>query len=207
MLEAQNLAARRGFAELFKDLGFRVKSGDALVVTGRTARARRRCCACSRACRPGGGRDPLARTPGRAVLGRASRGRRLCGHLPALKDELTAEKPVSLVELSGTSAPRADIDRRARQRRAVASSVAAVARAVRRTAQAHRPRPAAGLAPPALDPRRAGHRARCRGRCAPRTPGPRSPRSGGIVVAATHQSLGLEPARVQSLLLGETVPA
>jgi len=34
MLEAQNLAARRGFAELFKDVGFRVKSGDALVVTG-----------------------------------------------------------------------------------------------------------------------------------------------------------------------------
>ena len=28
------LAARRGFAELFRDVGFRVKAGDALVVTG-----------------------------------------------------------------------------------------------------------------------------------------------------------------------------
>jgi heme exporter protein A len=28
---------------------------------------------------------------------------------------------------------------------------------------------------------------------------------GGLAVAATHQSLGLEPARVQSLALGETV--
>jgi len=34
MLEAQNLAARRGYAELFRDLCFRVDPGHALIVTG-----------------------------------------------------------------------------------------------------------------------------------------------------------------------------
>jgi ABC-type transport system involved in cytochrome c biogenesis ATPase subunit len=34
MLEAQNLAARRGQARLFSGLSFRVGAGEALVVTG-----------------------------------------------------------------------------------------------------------------------------------------------------------------------------
>ncbi len=34
MLEAQDLAARRGFARLFSGLSFRVAQGEALVVTG-----------------------------------------------------------------------------------------------------------------------------------------------------------------------------
>ena len=34
MLEAQNLAARRGFTQLFKGLSFRVGAGEALEVTG-----------------------------------------------------------------------------------------------------------------------------------------------------------------------------
>ena len=34
MLEAQKLAARRGFATLFSGLSFRVDAGEALVITG-----------------------------------------------------------------------------------------------------------------------------------------------------------------------------
>ena len=107
MLEAQNLAARRGYAELFRDIGFRVKSGAALIVTGpngtgKTTLLRMLAGLSAPAAgeiRWNGQRiDPFSMHL-RAVVAYA-------GHLPALKDELTTEENlVSLVGLSGARRP------------------------------------------------------------------------------------------------------
>src|SRR5262245_24420636 len=103
MLEAQNLAARRGFATLFSGLSFRVDAGEALVVSGAN----------------GTGKTTLLRII--AGLTTAAAGtltwngevvkpldpdfRRVVaytGHLPALKDELTTEENLaSLLALDG----------------------------------------------------------------------------------------------------------
>jgi heme exporter protein A len=111
MLEAQNLAARRGCSQLFSGLSFRVAAGEVLVVTGAN----------------GTGKTTLLRTlagltapsegeirwNGKLQLPFAPELRRalaFAGHAPALKDELTAEENLSLlVELAGGRAGRASI--------------------------------------------------------------------------------------------------
>jgi heme exporter protein A len=103
MLEAQKLAARRGFRNLFTGISFRVDPGEALVVTGAN----------------GSGKTTLLRilaglsTPASGEIN--WNGTKLApfdptfrgalaysGHLPALKDELTAaENLASLLALDG----------------------------------------------------------------------------------------------------------
>jgi heme exporter protein A len=204
MLEAQDLAARRGFARLFSGLSFRVVAGEALVVTGANGTGKTtllRMLAGLSAPAAGEIRwkgtavapfDPVRRT----VLAFA-------GHLPALKDELTAEENLrSLLALEGVAVPddaiAAALDDVAlgRQRALPARVLSAGQR--RRIGLARLtllPRPlwildepvtaldAAGIA--LLARVVAGHLAK-----------------GGLAVAATHAPLGLPEGRVRALTLG-----
>ena len=203
MLEAQNLAARRGFAKLFSGLSFRVDAGEALVVTGANGTGKttllRMLAGLSAPAAgeirwngaPAGPFDPALRS---ALA--------FAGHLPSLKDELTAEENlVSLVALAGLQVPS----------EAIRDALDGVALTRQRTlparvlSQGQRRR--IGLARLSLLPRPlwlldepvtaldaagtellarivAGHLAK-----------------GGLAVAATHAPLGLPTARVRPLAL------
>jgi len=108
MLEAQKLAARRGFSKLFAGVSLRVGAGEALIVTGAN----------------GTGKTTLLRMLAGLSAPEAGeiqwQGQRVgpfapelraavafSGHLPALKDELTAEENLaSLLSLEGSAASR-----------------------------------------------------------------------------------------------------
>lgn len=106
MLEAHDLAARRGHARLFERLSFKVDAGHALVVTGANGTGKTtllRMLAGLSAPTSGeirwDGKPVLAFDP----VVRASIA--FAGHAPALKDELTAEENLTaLVALAGETA-------------------------------------------------------------------------------------------------------
>jgi len=203
VLEAHKLAARRGFTTLFSGLSFRVDAGEALVVSGAN----------------GTGKTTLLRivagltTPasgtltwsGDVVAPLDPEFRRVvayAGHLPALKDELTAEENLaSLLMLDGEpvtgDALRAALDdvALARQRALPARVLSQGQR--RRIGLARLtilPRPLWILDEPttALD----ASGIELLGRVLARHLS-----SGGILVAATHAALGLPSARVRSVAL------
>jgi heme exporter protein A len=109
MLEAQNLAARRGFVDLFTGLSFGLDAGEALLVTGAN----------------GSGKTTLLRMLAGLTMPTAGEIRwngrpaapfdperraalAFSGHLPALKDELSAEENLaSLLALDGVAVDRA----------------------------------------------------------------------------------------------------
>lgn len=204
MLEAQKLVARRGFATLFAGLSFRVDDGEALVVSGAN----------------GTGKTTLLRivagltTPasgaltwnGDVVAPLDPEFRRVlayAGHLPALKDELSAEENLaSLLALDGESvtdqALRAALDdvALARQRTLPARVLSqGQRRRIGLARLAMLPRPLWILDEPAtaLDASGTEHLGRLVGRHLA---------DGGILVAATHASLGLPPPRVRAVALG-----
>ncbi len=203
MLEAHDLAARRGTARLFAGLSLRVGAGTALVVTGANGRGKTtllRILAgftlpdAGEIRLDGGAVAPFSPKLRSAVT--------FAGHALALKDEFTArENLASLVELAGTPATDAELDA-ALERVALASRRSLPARVL---SQGQRRR--IGLARLALSRRRvwildepvtaldtagavlladlvAGHLDR-----------------GGLAVAATHAPLGLPPDRTRSLSL------
>ena len=106
LLEARDLAARRGHARLFEHVGFAIATGEALVVTGRNGSGKTtllRMLAGLTAPDDGEVRWRGARVaPHDAALRQSVA---YTGHAPGLKDELTAlENLVSLVTLAGVVA-------------------------------------------------------------------------------------------------------
>jgi len=203
MLEATDLAARRGFTRLFSGLGLKVEPGSALLVTGAN----------------GTGKTTLLRilaglsTPveGRVrwrsqtvtpFLRSLRQDALFCGHLAALKDELTAEENLAaLVTLAGVKASTAQLrdalsavalDRHAglparalsqgQRRRLGLARLYLIRRPLWLLDEPATALDAAGMALVAT--MIAGHLER-----------------GGFAVVATHQALDLPPARVHSLAL------
>ena len=203
MLEAHDLAARRGTARLFAGLGFRVDAGSVLVVTGANGRGKttllRMLAGLSL---PESGEirlDGVAVEPFSPALRNAVA---FAGHALALKDEFSArENLASLVELSGAPATDAEIDA-ALERVALGSRRSLPARVL---SQGQRRR--IGLARLALSRRRvwildepvtaldAAGAALLAHLVAHHLDG------GGLAVAATHAPLGLPPDRVRALSL------
>lgn len=203
MLEAQNLAARRGLARLFSGLSFKVAAGEALVVTGANGTGKTtllRMLAGLSA--PAGGEIRWNGRPAAPFDPALRAALAFAGHSPSLKDELTAEENLaSLVALAGDTASgeaiREALDNVAlsRQRSLPARVLSQGQR--RRIGLARLtllPRPLWILDEPvtALDAAGtellarivAGHLAK-----------------GGLAVAATHAPLGLPAARVRALAL------
>jgi heme exporter protein A len=203
MLEAQKLAARRGFSRLFAGLSFRVGAGEALVVTGAN----------------GSGKTTLLRMLAGLTAPESGeirwQGKRVdtfdpelraavafSGHLPALKDGLTAEENLaSLVQLEGSPASREalvealDDVALSRQRTLPARVLSQGQRrriGLARLAIVARPLWVLDEPLAALDAAATSLLARMLGRHLA---------SGGLAVVATHAPLGLPESRLASLVL------
>jgi heme exporter protein A len=111
MLEAHDLAAERGHARLFRAVTFRVEAGRALAVTGANGSGKTtllRILAGLTA--PVAGSVRLNGAPMKPFDPRLREAVVFGGHLPALKDELTAlENLESLTTLAGATVSRAQL--------------------------------------------------------------------------------------------------
>jgi heme exporter protein A len=203
MLEARDLAARRGHARLFSGVGFRVDRGQVLIVTGAN----------------GTGKTTLLRMlagfsvpdhgeirwDGEAMAPFDPRLRAaiaFAGHAPALKDELTAEENLaSLTALAGETVSNADL------RRALADVALERKRALPARVLSQGQRRRIGLARLALLRRRLWvldepvTALDAAGTALLADMVRRHLEAGGVAVAATHAPLGLPDARVQPLAL------
>jgi heme exporter protein A len=203
MLEAHDLAARRGFARLFSKVSFRVDRGSALVVTGANGSGKTTLLrmlagltapAAGEICLDGTSVVPFDPALRERVA--------FVGHLPAIKDELSAhENLAELTALAGEPVTPDQLD-------AALDDVALTSRRTlpaRVLSQGQRRR--IGLARLALtrrtlwlldEPTTALDAA---GVALLGTFLARHLERGGIVVASTHQTLNLPAARVGALAL------
>ncbi len=203
MLEAHDLAARRGTARLFAGLRFRVDAGSALVVTGANGRGKTTLLRMLAGFTlPEAGEIRLDGEPVAPFSPRLRSSVTFAGHALALKDEYTArENLASLVALAGARATGAELDA-ALERVALSSRRSLPARVL---SQGQRRR--IGLARLALSRRRvwildepvtaldAAGAALLADLVAAHLAG------GGLAVAATHAPLGLPAERARALSL------
>ena len=113
MLEAHDLAARRGHARLFEGLSFTVEPGHALVVTGANGTGKTTLLRILAGLSwPFAGEIRWDRRPVMPFDSTVRASAAYVGHAPALKDELTAvENLTTLLDLAGENASQEAIDR------------------------------------------------------------------------------------------------
>ena len=203
MLEAQDISARRGLTRLFAGLSFTVQAGEALVITGANGTGKTtllRMLAGLSA--PASGTISWRGQPLRPFDPTLRSALAFAGHLPALKDELTAEENLSsLVALSQVDADpervRAALDEVAlgRQRHLPARVLSQGQRrriGLARLALLNRMLWLLDEPMTSLDAAGAALLARLIGEHVGH---------GGIAVAATHTAIDLADARVRTLAL------
>lgn len=205
MLEAHDLAGHRGTTALFRNLSFRVAAGSALIVqgpngTGKTTLLR----IVAGLTAPSAGQMRWKGAPLAAFAPELRRDVLFAGHTVALKDELTAEENVrSLVALAGGEASADEVSSAldevslARQRSLPARVLSAGQRRRVGLARLRLLRRTLWVLDEPLTALDASGGELLAGFV--RTHLDR----GGVVVAATHQPLGVDEHRAQSLTLGE----
>jgi heme exporter protein A len=203
MLEALDLAARRGPAQLFERLSFAVAPGHAVVVTGANGTGKTTLLRMLAGLTlPSAGEIRWDGRPVAPFDARLRSSLAFAGHAPALKDELTTEENLgALVSLAGETASqdaiRAALDQVAlgakralparllsqgQRRRVGLARLALVKRVLWVLDEPLTALDAAGAA--LLGDMVSAHLER-----------------GGLAVAATHVPLGITPARMQSVAL------
>jgi heme exporter protein A len=197
-VEATNLSARRGEDLIFEGVSFRLESGEALVLTGKNGSGKSTLLrVLAGLLRPEKGIVAVSDSQGKAErnLGEISH---YLGHRNAMKSELTVAENLHLLarfprryrrcfQLLGRGCRRG--------RRPARHHPPPLRLSLRRPATPLRLRQAAHRPPPGLDPRRADGSTRCQRRRVFADLIEAHRKAGGIVIAATHQPLGLADAR------------